>query len=242
MPDRDDPAHRIIIALDYPRLEPALDLAARLGPRVGMLKVGLELFYSAGPAALREPVSRGARVFFDAKLYDIPNTVHAAAAAAARLGVSMLNVHCLAGRAVMRAAKEGAARGAREVGLPPPLVIGVTIITSLRDAELRAELGLRRRAATAVPALAALAREAGLDGVVAAPMEVPAVKRACGAGFLAVTPGVRPTWAAQDDQARTATPREALAAGADYLVVGRPITRADDPAAALERLLRELSE
>jgi len=236
-----DPGRRLIIALDYSHLEPALDIAQAVGARVGLLKVGLELFNSVGPRAIQELRAAGHEVFYDAKLYDIPNTTERAAAAAGRLGVSMLNVHCLGGLAVMRAAKEGAARGAAEAGMPPPIVIGVTIITSIGEAELAEQLGLRDGLSATVRRLALLAREAGLDGVVASVHEVRDIKQACGDGFLTVTPGVRPIWARAGDQARVATPRQALEVGADYLVIGRPITGAEDPRAALERIVAEMS-
>ncbi len=236
------PGDRIIIALDFPELAPALDLAERLASHTGMLKVGLELFNSAGPAAIESLRLQGARVFYDAKLHDIPNTVAGAAAAAGRLGVSMLNVHALGGRAVMEAAKEGALRGAEESGLPPPLVIGVTILTSLGDRDLRDDLGLAGTAGDAAIRLASLAKQSGMDGVVCSVHEVSDVKQTCGADFLAVTPGIRPGWAGSDDQTRIATPKQAVAQGADYLVIGRPITRADDPAQALADVIREMSE
>lgn len=236
----EDRASPLIIALDYPELGPALAMAQRLAGRVGMLKVGLELFSSAGPRAISALRDLGARVFYDAKLHDIPNTVAGAAAAAGRMGVAMLNVHALGGRAMMQAAKEAAARGAAEAGLPAPLVVGVTIVTSLGDEEVQNELGLRDSARDAVLRLACLAQEAGLDGVVASVHEVRQIKQTCGAGFLAVTPGIRPAWAQLGDQARAATPREAALAGSDYLVVGRPVTRAEDPEEAIAAILQEM--
>jgi len=232
---------RLIVALDFAELPPALALAEQIGPRVGMLKVGLELFNAAGPGAITSLRELGFRVFYDCKLHDIPNTVAGAAAAAGRLGVSMLNVHTLGGRAMMKAAREGAYRGAREGGLEVPLVIAVTILTSLEERDLREELGLPESPREAVLRLAGLAREAGLDGVICSVHEVQDIKRRCGRDFLAVTPGVRPMWAATGDQARFATPEQALAAGADYLVIGRPITRAARPAEALERILEEMA-
>lgn len=243
MPDTvERPSDRLIIALDYADLAPALDMADRIGDRVGMLKVGLELFNSAGPRAIEALRERGARVFYDCKFYDIPNTVAGAAAAAARMGVSMLNVHALGGRAMMEAAKEGALRGAREAGVDPPAVIAVTVVTSLGDREVRDELGLADAGDRAVLRLSLLAKEAGLDGVVAAVREAPEIKRLCGTEFLVVTPGIRPKWATVGDQARAAAPSEALVAGADYLVIGRPVTRADDPQDALARIVSELEE
>lgn len=235
-----DPKDRLIVALDYPELAPALRLAELVGERVGMLKVGLELFNSAGPGAITAIREHGARVFYDAKLYDIPNTVAGAAGAAARMGVAMFNVHALGGVAMMAAARQAAQAAAGAAGFQPPLVIGVTIITSLGDREVRQELGIPSTAGEAALRLAQLANEAGLDGVVASVHEAAAIKRSCGKHFLVVTPGIRPSWAAREDQARVATPREALEAGADYLVVGRPVTRADDPSVALEAILDEM--
>lgn len=236
----DSPSSRLIVALDFPDLRPALEVAKLIGREVGMLKVGLELFHGVGPRAIQELNDLGARVFYDAKLHDIPNTVAAAAAAIGRMGVAMVNVHALGGIAVMAAAKEAVLRGASEAGFPSPLVVGVTILTSLSDAELSRELGFRESSAEVVPRLARLAQEAGLDGVVASVHEVPAIKQACGRDFLAVTPGVRPAWSSAGDQARIATPRQAVAAGADYLVIGRPITRAPNPGEALAKILSEM--
>jgi orotidine-5'-phosphate decarboxylase len=235
-----EPKDRIIVALDYSDLAPALAMAELIGSRVGMLKVGLELFNSAGLQAIHQLRERGARIFYDSKFYDIPNTAAGAAAAAGRMGVSMLNVHALGGVAMMAAAREAAVEAARSAGFAPPLVLGVTIVTSLGDREVQQELGIPSTAGEAAIRLAKLAKEAGLDGVVASVHEVAAIKRACGTEFLAVTPGIRPSWAAVGDQTRVATPREALSIGADFLVIGRPITRADRPAAALDRILDEL--
>lgn len=244
----DSPGSRLIIALDFPQLEPALALARQIAPRVGMLKVGLELFNSAGPPAIESLRAGGARIFYDSKFYDIPNTVAGAAAAAGRLGVSMFNVHALGGRTMMQAAKDAATRGAAEAGFPSPLVIAVTIVTSLGDRELRDDLGLADSSHDLVIRLASLAKESGLDGVVCSVREVPDIKRACGSDFLTVTPGIRPSsvasggLAAAADQVRVSTPQDAIAAGADYLVVGRPVTRADDPTEALDKLLAEMAD
>lgn len=236
-----EPKDRIIVALDFPGLAAAVEMAEQVGPHVGLLKVGLELFNSAGPRAIREIRQLGAGIFYDAKLYDIPSTVAGAAAAAGRLGLSMLNVHALGGKVMMTAAKEAATRGAQEAGFPAPLVIGVTIVTSLGDREVREELGLEEPAREAALRLAVLAKEAGLDGVVCAMQEVREIKLRCGTGFLTVTPGIRPVWSARGDQSRIATPAQALAAGADYLVIGRPVTRAKDPRQAVARILAEMA-
>jgi orotidine-5'-phosphate decarboxylase len=237
-----DPKEQLIIALDYADLPPALEMARLLGPKVGMLKIGLELFNSAGPAAVSALRELGARVFYDSKFSDIPNTVAGAAAAAGRMGVSMFNVHALGGSRMMAEAKDAAIRAASEAGLAPPLVIGVTVVTSLSDREVREELGIPAEAGETAIRLAALAKQAGLDGVVAAVHEVPAIKRACGKNFLTVTPGIRPAWAQAGDQRRIATPRQAVEAGSDYLVVGRPVTRAEDPVEAVAAIVREMAD
>lgn len=232
---------RLIIALDFPDLESARELARLIGPEVGLLKVGLELFNAEGPRAIRELQHLGAGIFYDAKLCDIPNTVAGAAAAAGRLGLAMLNVHAFGGVAMMSAAKEAAEKGARAAGFSPPLVIGVTVLTSLGDRELREEVGIDQPAREAALRLARRAQEAGLDGVVCSVHEVAEVKRVCGKDFLAITPGIRPRGADRDDQSRVATPGEARAAGADYLVVGRPVTRAADPRQAVANILSEMT-
>jgi orotidine-5'-phosphate decarboxylase len=178
-----DAGKHLIIALDYSDLPSAIDAGGRIGRRVGMLKVGLELFNSVGPHAIEALRERGARVFYDSKFYDIPNTVAGAAAAAARLGVAMLNVHALGGRAMMRAAREAAERGAAEAGVERPLVIAVTIVTSLSEDELREDLGVPSSPGEAALRLACLAADSGLDGVVCAVQEVAEIKRACGRDF-----------------------------------------------------------
>jgi orotidine-5'-phosphate decarboxylase len=236
-----DPRNRLIVALDFPSLESALALVRALRSQVSLFKVGLELFNAAGPGAIAALRELGARVFYDAKFHDIPNTVAGAAAAAGRMGVWMVNVHAPGGRAMMQAAKQGAARGAAEAGFPPPLVIGVTVLTSLSDSDLSEELGFSESAEQTVLRLAQLAKAAGLDGVVASVREAADIRQMCGREFVIVTPGIRPAWAEAGDQARIATPRAALEAGADYLVIGRPITHADDPRQALSRVLDEMA-
>ena len=219
-------ATSIIVALDVPTLDEARALASRIGDAVGGVKVGLELFAAEGPRAL------GAfdhPVFADLKLHDIPTTVERALRALQPTGVEMINVHALGGRAMLEAAAD--AKGAMTL-------LAVTILTSLDDAAMK-EVGLPP-ADEAVPHLAMLAREAGCDGVVCAPTDIAGVRAACPAPFLIVTPGIRPAGARANEQARIATPRAALEAGADRLVVGRPITRAPDPRAAAEAILAEL--
>ena len=225
---------RILVALDFPDAAAALASAESVRGRVGGVKVGKQLFTAEGPALVRTLTSRGDRVFLDLKFHDIPNTVAGAVRSAAQLGVWMVNVHASGGRAMMIAAREAADRAAQE-GASRPLVIAVTVLTSLDAAALR-ETGVETDPAGQVARLAGLAREAKLDGVVCSPQEIALVRRECGADFLIVTPGIRGAEDAKGDQVRTATPRGAMDAGADYLVIGRPITAAPDPAAAADRI------
>jgi orotidine-5'-phosphate decarboxylase len=218
---------RVIVALDYADAGGALALVERLDPALCRLKVGKELFTAAGPVLVKSLAERGFGVFLDLKYHDIPNTVANACRAAAGLGVWMLNVHASGGRAMLQAAREALAREAK-----PPLLIGVTVLTSLSAADL-AELGLAGTPLDAALRLARLARACGLDGVVCSAQEAAGMRREFGTGFRLVTPGIRPASAQPDDQQRVMTPQAAIASGADYLVVGRPITQAPDPLAAL---------
>lgn len=225
---------RIIVALDFADAASALALAARLSPRACRVKVGKELFTAAGPALVEALVQRGFDVFLDLKYHDIPNTVGQACRAAAALGVWMVNVHALGGRAMMSAAREAVEAAARR-----PHLIAVTLLTSLGQADL-SEVGIDATPQSAALRLARLAQACGLDGVVCSAQEASPLRAALGARFLLVTPGIRPSGAAADDQSRIATPRGAIDSGASYLVVGRPITRADDPAAALHAIRQEI--
>jgi orotidine-5'-phosphate decarboxylase len=225
---------RLIVALDVPKAEAARALVDRLAGHVGLFKVGSQLFTAAGPELVREMVGRGEKVFLDLKFHDIPNTVAGAVSSASRLGVSLVDVHGLGGRAMMEAG----------VGALPAMgtrLLAITILTS-HDEESLGEIGVNGSMAESVRRLAQLAKEAGTDGVVASPHEVALVREGCGSDFLIVTPGIRPAGAARGDQARAATPAAALAAGADYIVVGRPITEAADPAAAADAIVREMEE
>jgi orotidine-5'-phosphate decarboxylase len=226
------PDPRVIVALDFSHPARALALMDRLDPGECALKVGKEMFVVAGPEPVRWMVERGFRVFLDLKFHDIPNTAAQACAAATRLGVWMLNVHAAGGAAMLEAAREAVARTAAELGRPRPLLIAVTVLTSLADADLEA-IGMAGPTAAAAQRLALLAQRAGLDGVVCSAREARELRQACGADFRLVTPGIRPAGSARDDQARIITPEAAIGAGADYLVIGRPITQADDPLAAL---------
>ncbi len=229
-------APRVIVALDFASADEALAFAARVRPEHCRLKVGLELYTAAGAGLVQRLVERGFDVFLDLKFHDIPNTVARACERAAALGVWMLDVHALGGPAMLSAARAACANARR-----PPLLVAVTVLTSHTAEELDA-IGLGGEVASSVERLASLARSAGLDGVVCAPTEAARLRRCFGGDLLLVTPGIRPPGSRTDDQRRTATPAEARRAGADYLVIGRPITRAPDPAAVLEAVRRELGE
>ncbi len=225
---------RLIVALDYPDADAALAFVRRVQPSACRLKVGLELFTAAGPGFVAGLVDRGFDVFLDLKYHDIPHTVARACAAAARLGVWMLNVHALGGERMLRAAVEAVGQVSAR-----PLLVAVTMLTSHAEAEVAA-LGFAGGIARHVAALAALSKDCGLDGVVCSAQEARRLRAALGSGFVLVTPGIRPAGAAPDDQSRVVTPRQAVENGADYLVVGRPVTRATDPVGMLDALAREL--
>lgn len=230
----------LIVALDFAEPGDALALVARLDPAQCAVKVGKELFTAGGPDVVRALVQRGYRVFLDLKFHDIPNTVAQACTAATRLGVWMLNVHAAGGRAMMLAAREAVDDAGRGERAGAPLLIGVTVLTSLDDAAL-AETGVPGPAQEHAVHLARLAHACGLDGVVCSAREAPAMRAALGDAFVLVTPGIRPAGSVTDDQARIVTPVAALSAGADYLVIGRPITRAADPHEALAQINASLS-
>jgi len=227
---------RVIVPLDVPDAESALALASRLDAKLCRVKVGKELFVAAGPDIVGRLQERGFEVFLDLKFHDIPNTVEGACRAAARLGVWMMNVHASGGAVMMRAAREAIEGVAR-----PPLLIAVTVLTSLRDADMQA-VGFSGGVVESVDRLARLTRECGLDGVVCSAQEAPRIRDAVGGDFVLVTPGIRLPNAAADDQARVVTPAEAVRLGAHYLVIGRPITQSPDPAATLESIRQSLQE
>src|SRR5262245_21505056 len=236
-----DPRDRLIVALDVDTPAQAEQLVEQLEGPVRYFKIGSQLFTAAGPAAVEAVQKRGAEVFLDLKFHDIPNTAAGAAREATRLGVFMFNVHASGGRAMMKAAADGAAVAARELAVRRPLVVAVTVLTSLDRVALHREVGIASSVEGHVLHLAELARDAGLDGTVASPNEIAAVRRSLGPGWVIVTPGVRPAGSAADDQSRIATPEAAARAGAHYLVVGRPITGAPDPAKAAAAVLAEMA-
>jgi orotidine-5'-phosphate decarboxylase len=231
---------RIIVAIDTPDAEEALRLARALKGHATHLKVGSTLFLAAGPAIVGRLRGLGFEVFVDLKLHDIPHQVAGAVRELTRLGASMVTVHASGGSAMLAAAVDAARRDASDLGAPRPLVVAVTVLTSLDGAAL-AEIGVPARPLEQVAMLARLAQAQGCDGVVCSPQETAEVRRLLGPDAVIVTPGVRPAWAAAGDQARVATPSEALTWGATFLVVGRPVTDADDPAAAFDRIVAEVT-
>jgi len=230
--------NQILVALDVDTAEAAHALADQLRGHVGGFKIGSRLFTSHGPSIVESLVARGDRVFLDLKFHDIPNTVAGAVAAATRLGVWMVNVHASGGHAMMKAARDAADAESQARARPRPLVIAVTMLTSLSE-ETMGEIGVAGALAGQVGRLAMLAQSAGLDGVVASPQEIAVIRSRCGPSFEIVTPGIRSASDDKGDQRRTLTAGEALAAGASYLVVGRPIIAAADPRAAAERMAAE---
>lgn len=231
---------RVLVALDTVSVTDAVDQARAMRGAVAGVKLGLEFFSANGPAGVRQVVAEGLPLFLDLKFHDIPNTVAGAVRAATPLGPFMLNVHAAGGAAMMREAVDAAADSAAKIGVRRPLVIAVTVLTSLGDDDLDS-VGQRGPAEDQVLRLAALAQSCGLDGVVCSPREIEPLRRACGRDFLLVTPGIRPAGAAVGDQKRVTTPAEAVRRGADYLVIGRPITAAADPAEAARAIAAEIT-
>ncbi|MDY7023294.1 MAG: orotidine-5'-phosphate decarboxylase [Cyanobacteriota bacterium] len=231
---------KIIVPLDVSSLEEAIALVEKL-PEVSFWKVGLELFVSSGPEILTQLKQRQKRIFLDLKFHDIPNTVAGACRAASQYGVDLMTIHATAGKVALKAAQNALEEGANSASQPLPKLIAITLLTSLNSRELAFDLKIPLELPEYALQMALLAQESGLAGAVCSPQEAEQLRRTCGDDFLLVCPGVRPTWAEKGDQQRSFTPSQALKAGANYLVIGRPITASDDPAVALERICEEIS-
>ena len=232
---------RIIAALDVHSLDDMKRLVETLGDRISFYKVGMELFYSAGPDTVRYLKEQGKHVFLDLKLHDIPNTVAQSVRSLTRLGVDLMTLHGTGGRAMMEAAAEAAQEEAAKLQIARPRLLAVTILTSIDETGWK-EVGGTSSIAEEVRRLAALAREAGIDGTVSSPYEAKEIREMNGPDFLIVTPGIRPSFAVANDQKRFTTPSQALRDGASHLVIGRPITKAADPASAADKILEEIQE
>ncbi len=241
MPDK-ELSDKVIVALDVATFDEAFALLGQLSDGATWFKVGNQLFTSIGPDIIREIKGRGKKLFLDLKFHDIPNTVARASEAATELGVDMFNIHVSGGMKMMRDAAEATKSKAFELGIEKPIVLGVTILTSIDAPTLEEVFGSVKSLQEQIVYMAKLAQSAGLDGVVASPQEIRPIRKACGDDFVIVTPGVRPEWASVDDQKRIMTPLEAVRAGASYIVIGRPIRQSQEPASALERIFQELAE
>ncbi len=235
-----DIARRLLCAIDTTDLDAARHLATGLAGEIGGVKLGLEFYTAHGAAGVEAVAAEGSPLFLDLKFNDIPNTVAGAVRACGALSPFMLTVHALGGAAMLRAAVAGALRLGDAAGTPRPKVVAVTVLTSMDRTDLEA-LGLKGPVSDAVARLAALAKDCGVDGVVSSAHEIEALRRQCGADFTLVVPGIRPAWSSADDQKRIVTPGDAIGLGADFLVVGRPITMADDPATAARRIVGEMA-
>jgi len=231
---------RLVLALDVDSDTEALGIVTELKDEVGMFKVGYQLFTAYGPDIVSRIISAGGRVFLDLKYHDIPHTVAKASHEAVKLGVSIFNVHALGGLDMMRAAADQANETAQKMNRTMPLVLAVTILTSMDEKNLRKELKITRSLQREVTHLARLAQRAGMHGVVASSQEIKMLRRAVRGKFIILTPGVRPAWAALDDQKRVMTPGEAVSAGADYIVIGRPVLRAADRREAVRKIMEEI--
>lgn len=234
-----DVRDRLITALDYPTFDQAKALVEELGDAVTFYKVGMELFYGAGPDIIRYLKEKDKKVFLDLKLQDIPNTVAHSLTVLTRLGADIMNVHAVGGPKMMAEGVKAVREAAKELGKPAPKLIAVTVLTSMDEAQWK-PLNYAKPIGEEVLDLAALTKESGLDGVVASPREAAGIRQRCGKDFLIVTPGVRPAWAATNDQSRIATPAAAIANGSTHLVVGRPITKAENKQEAVRKILDEM--
>ena len=235
-----DPKEKIIFALDVEHFTEARQWVNTLKDHVGFFKVGKQLFTHAGPKVIDMIHQKNQKVFLDLKFHDIPNTVSKAGEEATRLGAAMFNLHALGGFEMMKKTVEGSRAVAKTLGIPKPLILAVTILTSMDEENMR-EVGIQGPVQDEVGRLALLAAKAGLDGVVASPKEIEIIRERCGEKFLIVTPGIRSPTDKKDDQKRTMSPKEAIQAGANYLVIGRPIKEAKDPVEAVQRIIEDIS-
>lgn len=233
---------KLVLALDVDDLESAIKLVEKLKDYVGVFKVGSQLFTAEGPKIVQVINKSGGKVFLDLKFHDIPNTVARAAEVATKLGVYIFNVHTSGGYELMKGAAEAAKKTSLALGIRKPVILGVTVLTSINQEILEKEVGVKRDLKEQVVRLAKLAQTAGLDGVVASSQEISQIRNACGDDFLILTPGIRPADSALNDQKRVMTPKEALKKGADFLVVGRPIRNASDPVRAAKKIVKEMEE
>lgn len=235
-------AEKIIVALDVDKEEEAYALVKLLSPPINYFKVGMRLFTACGPRILTTLKDLGVKVFLDLKFHDIPHTVASTAKVVTRCGVDMFNVHLSGGREMVRTTVEAARETAAKLGVFPPLIIGVTVLTSFNEKTLREEAGIEKNLSRHVVHLAFMGMESGMDGVVASSQEAGAIRTKCGKDFLIITPGIRPSWSVHDDQQRVLTPLQALEAGASYLVIGRPIIQHSSPEVAVEKILAEMAK
>lgn len=233
---------RLVLALDVDDFKSAKDLVYKLKNCIGIFKIGSQLFSAEGTNVIDMVNQSGAKVFLDLKFHDIPNTVKCAAASATKLGVYMFNIHASGGYEMMKAAADATRETSMKLGIKKPLVLGVTVLTSINQEVLEKEIGVNKNVKEHVVHLAKLAKAAGLDGVVASPHEIKDIRSACGEDFIILTPGIRPKSSYSDDQKRVMTPKQALMQGADFLVIGRPIRNAKDPIKAAKNILKEMEE
>jgi orotidine-5'-phosphate decarboxylase len=233
---------RLVLALDVNNFKKAEELVDKLTDYVGVFKIGNQLFTAEGNKVIKMVQEKGGKVFLDLKFHDIPNTVARAAEVVSKLGVYIFDIHTSGGYEMMKAAVEASKKLSFALGISKPLILGVTLLTSINQEILEKEIGIKKSLEEQVVHLAKLAKAAGLDGVVASPWEIKALRAACGEGFVILTPGIRPAGKSDDDQKRTMTPQEAIKLGADFIVIGRPITNATNPVKASQEILKEMEE